>query len=202
MAITSYSTLTTAIGNWSERTYTADQTDEFIALAEGEFNLILRGYRRETSATIATTSGVGSLPSDFLDMASLTHATYGLILPIAWAEIPLRNPTYTGGTPTHYAISGSSLKLNYSFDGSFTATYGQKLVGLSADATSNWLIALAPQAYLFMCLAMQRAYEEDFNASQGFEAKARQIIDEVVLQATVAQYGNARMALPVGSPVP
>jgi hypothetical protein len=202
MAVTSYSTLTSAIGEWATRTYTSSQTDEFIALAEAEFNLILGGYRRETSVSITTTSGVGSLPADFLDMVSLTHATYGLMLPIAWSEIALRNPTYTGGTPTHYAISGSSLKLDYSFDGSFTATYAQKLTGLSADNTTNWLLALAPQAYLFMCIAMQRAFEEEFATSQGFEAKARAIIDEVVLQATVAQYGNARMALPVGSPVP
>lgn len=203
MAISTYAELTAAINSWSERAYSATETDNFIALAEAGFNRILGpNYRRTTSATVNTdATGLGTLPSDFITARSLVRDVVGStpLKQVSWDALIALNPYEIAADATHYAISGSSFQVAPITDDNFILTYDAKLAGLSASNTSNWLLTLAPDAYLFMCLAQQRAYEEDFEAAAGFEQKATSITLEWTGAAQVAQFGNVEMVLP-GAP--
>lgn len=174
-----YTSLSAAISTWATRTYSQAQTDEFIQLAESAFNRRLQGYQRETTTTLtADTNGDIALPADFLGMRSV----------------------YDGDDAYTYNISGSTLNVIDGESRGFTVTYYAKLLPLSATNTSNWLLAAAPDAYLFMCKAQQRAFEEEFQTAAGFEGKALAIIDELSMQNTVAQYGRMSLRVPGATP--
>ena len=204
MALDSYANLTTAIGTWARRTFTQAQVDEFIAIAESKFNRRLGpNYRRITSATVNTdTSGEGTLPSDFLAMRSIVRDVLGSV-PLkatSWEALIAQNPYEVSDDATEYAIRGSTLKVSPVTDDDFLLTYDAKLAGLSSGNTSNWLLVLAPEAYLFMVLAAQRAFNEEWDASVGFEQKANAIVDELLGQSNVAQFGNSELYLDIVTP--
>lgn len=173
MALDTYAGLSASLQTWAERTYTQTQVDEFIAMAEAAFNRRLLGYQREVTTTLATdANGIVALPSGFLGMRSVIQ----------------------NDLPFQYGISGSSLQITDGASQSFAVTYFAKLAPLSGTNATNWLLDAAPDAYLFMCRALQCAFEEDV-AGQTFEARALGIIDDLTMQNTVAQYARASVTM-------
>jgi len=72
-AITDYSTLASAIDTWDERDL---DSDELIGLAEAEFRLYLGpNYARETTSTVAFTSGSASQPAGFVRPVAISQTT-------------------------------------------------------------------------------------------------------------------------------
>ena len=69
MALTSYSTLKTAIANWLNRTDLSDEiADDFIVLTEADFNSKLRIRKMVNQTTITIDSETESLPTGFLQV--------------------------------------------------------------------------------------------------------------------------------------
>jgi hypothetical protein len=201
MSLTSYSGLSTAIGTWGTRTYSQDQLDEFILLAEASMNRRLGPhYTRETSATVTFTAGAASIPTGFVRAISLVHTTYGALDQATIATVRERRVWDTAGIPYIYAVTGTTIELAAVYTGDLTLDYEARFTGLSGSNTSNWLLALAPDAYLFYCRAAQAAYEEEFQQAGIFEAKGAAVIDEVVLEAMVGKLGNATVHLPGYTP--
>lgn len=204
MSLSTYSGLSTAIGTWSTRTYSSTQTDEFILLAEALFNRKLKqDFRRRGTATINTdASGEGTLPTGFVGMTSLVRDVLGSVplKQVSWDALIARNPYEDADDAGVYAIHGTTLKTAPVTDDNFTCVFSSTLTGLSSGNTSNWLLALAPDAYLFACKAMQRAFEEEWTVAEGFENKALAILDDLVSQGNVAEYGNAEMTLDMVTP--
>lgn len=204
MAVTNYTTLTAAINAWSERAYTSAETDEFIALAESAFNRRLgSNYRRKVTATITTdSSGEATIPSGVIRLESLTRDVLGSVplTQVAWNALVALNPYAIGDDAQYFAIKGTALKVAPVTEDDFVAVYWAKLTGLSSGNATNWLIDLAPDAYLAMCQSVQRAYEEDFQIAALYEGKANAILDELVSQANVAEYGNTEMVLSMVTP--
>jgi hypothetical protein len=205
MAITTYATLRTELNNFTERSYTTDQVDTFCGLAEAKFNRILGPqHRRETTGTLNTdTSGEVALPADFLAMRSIVRDLAGSVplIAVGWETLLTLNPDEVSGTPVNYAINGTTLKVAPICDDNFNIVYWAKLSGLSSAGNStNWLIALAPDAYLFMVMGVAAAMREEWATAQGMEDKATDIVRELIGQSTVAQYANAEMILPGYTP--
>lgn len=204
MALGTYAELTTAIGTWEKRTFTATETDQFISLTEAKANRKLRqDFRRRTSATINTdSSGVGTLPTGFVGMTSLVRDVLGSVplKQVSWDALVLRNPYEIGDDAGVYAINGTSLMVAPVTDDDFVAKFSSVLTGLSSSDTTNWLLTLAPDFYLFGCQAAASAYLKDYNAASFLQAQADAILDELVSQGNVAEYGNAEMTLDMVTP--
>src|SRR5687768_4798617 len=96
MPFDSYTTLSAALGEWEERTFTTSKTDEFIALTEARANRRLRqDFRRRTSATINTDAdGLATLPTGFVGLTSITRNLLGSVpmSQVSWAALIDRNP--------------------------------------------------------------------------------------------------------------
>lgn len=205
--ITDYASLSTAINDYAGgRSETQATLDVIIGLAESDFNLMpsIRTYRRETTDATLTTDANGevSLPSGFLRMRSIVRDYSGAtpLIPVSWQALRDLNPYVQSGTPTHYAISGTVLKVAEIVADDFLATYETSLTGLSSGNPTNWLITLAPQAYLAMSLAYMFARMQDYQAAQAFRGQAVDILQAVGIQSDLAQYGNAQIELE--QPVP
>lgn len=170
-----YSSLKTSIQSWSEREYDDAQLDEFIDNAEAQIRRALVGYRREITTTFTTDAdGKVALPIDFLGMRSV----------------------YLGSVPYKYALSGDFLTIKNGASQTFDVVYFGSLPALKTTST-NWLSTQAPDIYLLMCQAQQRAFEEEFSTADGLEASGLGKLAELNLQNTVAQYGRQGLTLPV-----
>jgi hypothetical protein len=204
MAIGTYAELTTAIGTWEKRTFTATETDQFIRLTEAKADRRLRqDFRRRTSATINTdSSGLGTLPTGFVGMTSLVRDVLGSVplKQVSWDSLVLRNPYEVSDDAGVYAINGTSIMVAPVTDDDFLAKFSSVLTGLSGAATTNWLLTLAPDYYLFGCQAAASAYLKDYATAGGLQAQADSILDELVSQGNVAEYGNAEMTLDMVTP--
>lgn len=207
MAIDSYTNLKTAITSWATRAGDTDFTgeeDNFIQLAEAEFNRALPGdYRRITTATVTTnSSGQGTLPTGFALMRRLVRDYSGALPlePTSWAALTVLNPYNESGTPTHYAIRGTVLIVAPICEDDFFATYERELVGLSGSNATNWLLEDGPDIYLNMCIAQGHAFNEDWANEAIYKNRALTALDALVAQGQVAQFGNAGVVLPGPTP--
>ena len=205
MALTSYATLTTALGTWDKRTYTSDQTDEAILLTEARANRKLASdFRRRTSATINTdASGVGTLPTSFIGMVSLTRDVAGS-LPlrmVPYGALIERNPYEVSSDSDVYALlSNTSLQVAPVTDDNFIAVYSTVVPALSGSNTTNWLLSLAPDYYLFGCQAALAARRKSYGEAAALQSQADDILSQIVSQGNVAEYGNAEMTFPMRAP--
>lgn len=204
MALASYSDLIAAIDTWSDRSYAEAQKQEFIALFEADANLLLgSAFERKTSATITTdTTGSGTLPTGCVRVETLTRDIAGSLplKQVDWASLIQRNPFGDADEPSAFALKGTGLKLDTPTADDFLALYWSRLTGLSASNTTNWLLAEAPNAYLFGCRAAQLAFEEDDARAASYAAKAQSILEAIVVESNVAEYGSAEITFPYPLP--
>ena len=72
MTIQTYSDLQTAVANWLARSDLAANIPDFIAIFEAVANRRLRVRQQESAATLTPSSGVASLPADYLAWRRVT----------------------------------------------------------------------------------------------------------------------------------
>lgn len=197
MAISNRSDLLAAIDDYTDRSYSESRKDIWIGNAEAKFNRhLVSTFRRKTTTTLTTDSaGEAALPSGFVGLSSIVRDLLGSapLKQVSWDALVAMNPNEDQGDPTHYAIIGTALKVAPIYEDSFNAVFESKLTALSASNTTNWLLTLAPDAYLTMCLAEEALFTRDFAAAGGLEAKAISMVDEIVAMDQVAAYGNVEM---------
>jgi hypothetical protein len=204
MSFDTYANLSTALGSWEDRTFTTDETDEFLLLVEAKANRRLaRHWNRQATSTVGTDAeGYGTLPTGFLGLASVKRDLLGAtpLTQVAWEAIDTLNPNATVGAPRWYAISGTEFRVAPVCEDDFILTFDKKVAALSASNTSNWLLALAPDYYLFGGQAAAAAKWKSYQEASLLQAQADAILDELVGQANVAQLGNAELVLPGVTP--
>jgi hypothetical protein len=200
----SYSALTTAIGTWEERTFTSTETDQFIRLVEAKADRKLKAdFRRRSSATINTdSSGTGTLPTGFVGMTSLVRDVLGSVplKQVSWDAMISRNPYEISDDGQVYAINGTTIQIAPVTDDNYLAKFSSVLTGLSSGNTTNWLLALAPDYYLFGCQAAAAAKWKAYQEAAMLNAMADDILNDLVSQGNVAEYGNAEMTLDMVTP--
>ena len=205
MALGTYSDLSTAIGTWEERTFTTAETDEFILLAEANANLRLAtDYRRRTSATInLDASGIGTLPTSFIGMSSLTRDVLGSmpLKQVSAAALIERNPYEDSEDAEVFALlSATTLQVAPVTDDNYLAVYSTVVPALTSSNTTNWLLTLAPHYYLFACQSAAAAKFKAYQEAAMLDAKANMILDQIISQGNVAEFANAEMTFPMVAP--
>lgn len=164
MAIGTFAELKTAIGNWLNRSDLTDRIPEFIAMAEARMNRDsrLRVIDAVTRDTLSVSSQFTALPSDFgqlinceLQTSPVTLMEYATPQQLdAW-----RHSTPTGN-PKYFGIVNNDLEVAPVPTSAVTLglIYYKRIVALSDSATSNWLLAAAPDLYLYASLVEASPY--------------------------------------------
>jgi hypothetical protein len=181
MTIQTYSDLQGAIANWIARADLAANIPDFIALFESAANRRLRLRQQESAATLAPSSGVAALPADYLAWRRVTwtgpfpreleyvHPSY----------LHALYPTLPAGTPRLFTIEGGALTVAPSNDTSLAFDYFQKIPALSATSTSNWLLATAPDLYLFGALAEAHGFVKDTDSLALWKSRRDELFGEI-----------------------
>lgn len=167
MALDTFSGLKTTIADYLNRDDLTSAIPSFITLAEAKFNRKLRVRQMVKRATATVDTQYFAFPSDFLQSKEFQLNTN----PITYLQYVTQNQGDYGsatnyvaaGKPQFYTIIGTQIQVIPTPDASYTGeiTYYGKITALSDTNTSNWLLAYAPDLYLYGALLEATPYLKD-----------------------------------------
>lgn len=180
MALTTYAELQTAVANWLARDDLTAYIPDFVTLFECSAARRLRVRLQETSTTLTPSSGIATLPTDYLGQRRVT-----------WTGSPIHDlsyvapPIYSGylesgsGVPFVFTIEGLYLKVAPSSDTALTFEYYQKTAAVSGAL--NWLWTNHPDAYLFGTLCEANAFNKGkaFETASLWKSRRDEVFEEI-----------------------
>ena len=191
MALGTYSELQSSIASFLHRDDLTSEIPDFIKLAEADLQVRAKLSQWDTSATVTVTSGTGPLPSDFAKATSVTYGagdyTIDFMSQIGYDAYAATGET---GEPEFYTIRGTNLLIYPLYTGSVTLAYTARFTPLSDSATTNSLITLFPDAYLYGSLMHANDYIKDDAALQKYAALFDQALGRVRKYAYDHKYSD------------
>lgn len=159
-----YTELKANIASYMHRADLESVIPTFISLAEGGLFRELSPPETEIIVSGVTVDGYAVLPSDFGVLQKLTVEVGGITRNLEY--IALANVGAVGGEPGYYSFEANKLKIYQTDDGqAYTLHYTPQMEALSDSNTSNWLLANAPDLYLYAsCLEGAKYIRDDAEA--------------------------------------
>lgn len=200
MAINSYTDLKTSVADYLARSDLTSVIPTFIVLAEDRINRKLRAHDMQTSASVTMSSGVGSLPADFLEWSSARWEGSSRQQDLKYREPnseEWRVRYRPNGDPQMFSVIGNQLKIRPVASGNVTLDYYQKVTALTTANETNWLILRAPGVYLNYTLAEAALYLKDGERAVAYLTLAEAGLRDVTMDADtnkVARRPEARPA--------
>ena len=164
MAITSYSTLISAVKTYLNRSdISDDQIKEFISLAEASFNRVLRTRNQLTRSTSDISTQFVSQPSDLLELYNIqlnSDPIVRLEQVSLSAMDTLKAASSATGKPTYFAITGADLEFYPAPDTTYEieVIYYKTIAPLSTSNTENFLLTNQVDIYLFGTLVQAEPF--------------------------------------------
>lgn len=213
MAISTYAELKTAIANWLERTDLTANIPEFIALAQskmyrgvmgpdGRTWIIppLRVRDMVTSANIAVTSGVGAVPTGWLEFLRIwIDATDQPNLKYLPAQTFYDNAgahnTSAASDTLAYTIEGLTIRTAAPMTATLKSVHYAKFAAMSLDADADWVLTNAPHVYLSGALAEAWNYVGDPEHELAETMKFAAGVKGLMGQEKQAQYAGSALVM-------
>lgn len=167
MALTTYTELKASIADWLNRTDLTAAVPDFISLAEAQMERTLRTRQMIVRATASINTEYSAVPDNFLETKSIklnTNPVTALTFESIDALDSLKSTTYISpGKPQYFGIVGGQIRVLPEPDATYTAEliYYAKLSKLSSSVASNFLLAQAPDVYLYGSLMQAAPYLKD-----------------------------------------
>jgi hypothetical protein len=167
MALDTFAGLKTTIADYLNRDDLTSAIPSFITLSEAKFNRKLRVRQMIKRANATLDTQYFAFPADFLQAKEFQLNTN----PITYLQYVTQNQGDYGsatnyvaaGKPQFYTIIGTQIQVIPTPDTGYTGelTYYGKIPALSDSNTSNWLLAYAPDLYLYGALLEATPYLKD-----------------------------------------
>jgi hypothetical protein len=157
-----YSELQANVATYLHRTDLAAVIPTFIQLAEGSLFREISPPETEVITTGVTVGGYAVLPADFGTLQKLTVTAGGVTRNLEY--LALANVgTEVQEAPGYYTFEAGKLRIYGTSDGqAYTLHYLPGMGALSDTNTSNWLLANAPDLYLYAsCLEGAKYIRDD-----------------------------------------
>jgi len=167
MDLSTYSGLKAAIADYLNRDDMTSVIPGFITLAEAKFNRKMRTRQMIKRATAVIDSQSFAYPADWLEAKEFILSTNPITHMEFVTELQAKGLQSTDivspGKPRYYTIIGSQIEVIGTPDTSYSGvlTYYAKIPALSDSNTSNWLLAYAPDLYLYGALLESAPYLKD-----------------------------------------
>ena len=155
MALSTYTGLKASLANWLNRSdLTTEIGDDFIKLAEADFNSKLRVRSMITQVNITVNAETAALPTDFLqirDFYILAGQTKTPLVYATPASMDATSGTSTSGRPSSFTILGDTVRFSPKPDATYTAVmnYFKKFPALSSTVATNYILGSHPAIYLY-----------------------------------------------------
>ena len=192
MAFATYADLQASIASWLNKEDLTNVIPDFIKLAEARFNRELRTLQMVKRATANTEDEFVAVPADWLEAKDLSIADLPLayVTPEKLGEWKYVNVT---GKTRYYTIVGGSFELfpAPTDDVTVEMAYYAKIPALTVSNTSNWLLAKAPDLYLYASLQQAAPYIMDDERLPLWAANATAIIQFLNNESDNATHSGA-----------
>jgi len=207
VALTTYAELKTAISAWVERSADAiyvGEVDTFIDMAEAKFSRkMINHYQMDSSSTLSTDSaGETTLPADYLAYKTVIwDGSNDLPMDfVTWGSLQYANPANISGVPNKFSIRGTTLKVGPIKQGGVLLSYSATLPALTDANPTNWLLDIAPDAYLVMCLAAGHLFNEDYQTADAMEGRSYALLADVGVIGDLATTNYSGISLDMPTP--
>ena len=167
MALDTFAGLKATIADYLNRDDLTAVIPSFITIAEAKFNRKLRTRQMVKRATATLDTAFFAFPADFLQakefQLNTNPITYLEFITEKQGDLMRQDAIIAAGKPKYYTIVGTQLEVIATPDSSYTGelTYYGKITALSDSNTSNWLLAYAPDLYLYGALVEAAPYLKD-----------------------------------------
>lgn len=194
MTISSYSDLVTAVTEYlarEEDTTLIARIPTFIQLVEAKLNRDLLVRQMEKRATaMFNTAGADpefvSLPDDFQSMRRIRLSSVDGKPNLSYMA-PLQMDEYRhdvaniSGRPLFFTIVGDELEFcpTPSEDYTIEMIYRRTIPALTSSNTTNWLLDIAPDAYLYGALLESMPYTKNYDRMQVWGQGFANAVDEL-----------------------
>lgn len=194
MTISDYASLLIDAGEYSGRDDIAHVFPRFVGLAEAKINRMLRVGEMETSTSLAIVNGDGTLPADFLEARMIVGADgQGLS---SWSVQELnRRYANRGGQPAAYSVVGNIIRVRPSATGNIAIDYYAKIPPLTPQNPTNWLLAKAPDAYLYALVEEIGIWAKDADTAGNARSLKEAALLGLSLQDEAARWGNGQVVI-------
>lgn len=214
LSITDYTSLVTTAGTYLARDDLTASIPLFVTLAEAKFNRELRCIQMEKRSTglvnvLSSEPQYISLPSDFQSMRELrlngvTGKPRLQYLSNAQADDFITCNSDIAAQPVYFTVFGSELQLMPTPDAAYSLEmkYRAYISALSASNLTNWLITLAPDAYLYGTLLEAAPYMKEDPRIQVWGAGLSSAIDGLNRLSMDQTYGSGPLVMRVSTVTP
>lgn len=201
MALANYTDLQQALADWLNRADLTQQIPDFIKLAEGTLNSVIRSTYMVATTTVSVGSNIqrATVPVDFLEalylqVAASPNSTLEQVDP-AQLIVLRRARLRTAGTPRFFSVMGRNFEFAPvpSAVTSIEVTYYQKIPPLATNAT-NWLLTNNPEIYLYASLVHAAPFLMDDQRSILFSNSLASQVQLAVKQNSVIQMDDGKVA--------
>lgn len=194
--ITDYPTLLAALEAYLARDDLQAFAPIFVQQAEGRFNTELRVPEMQDRTEAAALEGDGvNLPSDFIDWIAVRWAPSSgpqraLYLAYREPDSPeFRHRHRPNGVPQFYTVLAGKVRIAPVIAGTLELFYYTRIPALTADAPSNWLIAKAPEVYLYASLWEAMLFQKDEERSTQWSNLVNERLKAIFGQADTQKVG-------------
>lgn len=201
MSLNSFTTIKAAVGTWLDRSDMAGVIPDLIAIAEARLYRELRIKALEESLSSVISSGVVSVPSDYIQMKNAyIDGKYALQRADA-SYIYDRYPDRTAqGVPIYFAREADNFIFGPYPDSAYTmkGVYYKKLPALSASNETNWFTDNCPELVLFGALVEAEPYIGNDARIILWESKFASIRDTIQRNNDREEFSGSRLQTVAG----
>lgn len=163
----------------------ADVWPRIVQLAELNINRESRHRRQITSTALTFSSGVATLPADFLEALHL----YGTNSREMY-EAPLSTVKESGSQYGYYAIDGSNIVV-YGYDGDKDFEYFATIPTISgALSDTSWVLSEYPDVYFAACLVEAGKHTKDIEGVELAERLFAMAMDKMRIDSDRQRFGR------------
>lgn len=165
-AFDTFTALVEALNDWMDRNDLTGAAPQMIALAEDEMRAELQPFFLETSTSIATTDGVGALPTDYRKAVRVGYD--GCALPQVSVAAGYEMPAY--GMPHAYTLERNAIRIWPAGNYTINLLYRPKLARLTEGSPTNELLSEFPSLYFYGAMVFANGYVADDSRAATFRS--------------------------------
>lgn len=185
-ALADYLDLRFAVSDHVGNRTISDVFPRLVQTAEVNLNRRLRLRQQITYATLTFVNGAAPLPADFLEMIHVFDSLGKQLRAGSLAEAQIVGSQYW-----RYAIDGTNIVQN-GYSGTRNVEYFAALPTLTASPSStNWLLSLAPDVYLYACGLEAAKFLKDVDLAQATKVLLDDAMASIRVQDERARWANS-----------
>tara|TARA_Y100001963_G_scaffold57810_1_gene80884 strand:+ start:271 stop:888 length:618 start_codon:yes stop_codon:yes gene_type:complete len=202
VAISNFSELKSSIADWLDRDDLTSVIGDYIALAEAQFNRSIRHRKMVTRSTASIDSRYSATPADWLQTVQFILDTD----PVTTMEYltnealnKKRSGSSAAGKPLYFTHVGTEIETYPQADSAYTGelVYYAQIPALSDSNTTNWLLTLSPDLYLYGSLVQSAPYLRDDERLPVWLARYTQMVEDMNLSNELTRgQTSVKMSVP------